>query len=189
MASPLDELISLVPPSGTPSVGFEWDAAEEVLGVRLPSDYKRLIETYGVGAFDGFLWILQPRAGNEHLDMLVQRTLRLDALRRLRSGGEQIPYETERGREEILPWATTDNGDVCYWVMRPREEADSWTVTVNEGRGPEWIDYQGTATEFLTACLSRSVRIAVFPDDFPSALPRFAPGGDQPGSGSHPEGA
>ena len=48
---------------------------------------------------------------------------------------EEVPYGVERGSEELVRWAITDNGDVCYWVISASDDPDEWLVTVNEARG------------------------------------------------------
>ncbi|UFR06214.1 SMI1/KNR4 family protein [Streptomyces sp. Go40/10] len=44
-------------PARRPDV--DWAEAESRLGTALPSDYKRMVETFGVGAFDGYLSLNQ----------------------------------------------------------------------------------------------------------------------------------
>lgn len=53
----IDHLCELVPPPSEPQFNRgDWAAVEESLGLRLPSDYKRLIETYGQGDFVGHVY-------------------------------------------------------------------------------------------------------------------------------------
>lgn len=144
-----------------------------MLQIPLPDDYKSLVELYGPGAFDDFLWILQPFDDNEHLDLLAQRTARLDALRDLQSQGQAIPYAIDSGIEILLPWAITDNGDVVYWVVEPRDQPHTWSIVMNEARGPLWERFEGSATEYLEAVMAKSFVPSSFPDDFPSDRPTF----------------
>lgn len=39
--------------------GMDWAEVESRLGVALPSDYKRMVETFGEGSFDGYLGLNQ----------------------------------------------------------------------------------------------------------------------------------
>lgn len=136
MASALDQLNALIPPPRSASSAPDWAAIEQRL--RLPADYKRLVEDYGSGAFDDFIRVLQPSETNEHIDLLRQRKVRLDALRALHADGEFSPYRIERDHEAVVPWAITDNG-----------------------------------TECLVALLSKSIRVGLLPEDFPSEQPTF----------------
>jgi hypothetical protein len=154
----LDDLRAIAPPPPDPPASTE-------AGHPLPADYEQLAREYGPGAFAGFLWLLAPGAANQYLDLDKQAEVRLDALRTL---GEELPYEP------LLPFAFTDNGDVVYWHQRT-PDPDTWTVAVNESRGPEWHAFDGTATEFLAASLSGRERVPMFPEDFPGPDPSFAP--------------
>ena len=150
---PLDELRELAPPPDA--------APPEPETAGLPADYAALARTYGLGSFGGFLWLLVPGAENPNLELGRQTELRRQDLREVRDDGEALPYEPD----ELVAWAITDNGDTLYW--RTGDDPDRWTVTVNEGRGPEWHDFDGTATAFLAAWLAGRERVSVFPDDVP----------------------
>lgn len=67
------EIHDAPPPQSASSVP-DWAGIEQRL--RLPADYKRLVETYGSGAFDDFIRVLQPSETNEHIDLLRQRKVR-----------------------------------------------------------------------------------------------------------------
>lgn len=174
MSMACDELEALVPRPAISSSGHSWDEIEDILGLRLPSDYKRIVQDYGPGTFDRFLWVLQP-SSNKYIDLLRQCHVRLDALRVLAESGEAVPYDLSRGREEIIPWAFTDNGDVCFWVTSSSDDPDEWTIAVNEGREPLWMTFGGSASEFLVAVLSRNLQVEMFPDNFPYDIHTFSP--------------
>ncbi len=166
--SDLDRLVELTPPQDTATSALDWAAVEAALELSLPDDYKALVQRYGSGAFDDFIWLLSPGA-SEHLDLLRQRQVRLDALQALRDDGEPMPYDISA----LLPWAITDNGDVLYWVVNKELTANQWPVTVNESRGPTWVEFDGAATQCLLSLLTGSFRLTIFPDDFPSTEPGF----------------
>jgi hypothetical protein len=87
--SDLDRLVGLTPPQDTATSALDWAAVEAALALSLPDDYKALVQRYGSGAFDDFIWLLSPGA-SEHLDLLRQRRARLDALQVLRDDGEAM---------------------------------------------------------------------------------------------------
>lgn len=175
MKSPVDDVRALVPAGGQPELDLDWSRVETNLGHPLPADYKQLVVHYGPGSFDAFVWLLQPREGNRHLDIVWQRDAQLAALRMLRDSGEDVPYQVEASRAELQPWAITANGDVCYWVTSTSDDPDGWSVAVNEGRGSRWLACDLSASGFLLAILSGSLRVDFFPDDFPSDRPMFEP--------------
>lgn len=173
MRNAIPELTALVPPPEPHGLTFDWTGTEQRLNLRLPADYKLLVETYGPGAFDGFIWVLHP-SDNHNLDLYRQRDSQLDALRTLATSGiEEISFSIDPADSVLVPWAITDNGDVCYWVTVPIDDPDNWTVAINESRGPDWAIFEGSASQCLTGLLSQSLRLGIFPDDFPSARPAF----------------
>ena len=171
MTSALDQLISLIPPGRPASPHPDWSIVERNLGAGLPEDYKHLVNVYGPGTFDGFLWVLQPMPGNKQLDLVAKRDTMLNTLRTLADDGEVMPHPPDR----LLPWAATNDGDICFWLRDPPDEPDKWSVVANESRGPIWEEFAGSATEFLLALMSGSLHTPVFPDDFPSEQPSFNP--------------
>ncbi len=173
MASPVNDLTALVQPTRALTEQLDWTNIEHQLGHRLPQDYKRIVEAYGPGAFDGFIWVLQPSGANQNLDLRRQRDVQLAGLRELQAGGEEVPFGLEIGNEELVPWAITDNGDVCYWVRSSSQDPDDWIVTVNEARGPRWTTFALSASEFLVVVLSGNLTVDLFPHDFPSDSPAF----------------
>ena len=168
----LDELTRLVPATAAVPRTFDWPDVERRLGTAVPADFRALVETYGSGEFDEFLTVLVPAHENPHLDVAGRRDSALDALHKV-AEYEPAPQPMPYPIDQLLPWAVTANGDTCYWLMEGGP--DGWPTVVNEGRGPEWDAFDGTATEFLVETLSGRVRIAVFPDDFPSEAPTFSP--------------
>jgi hypothetical protein len=165
-----EDLVRLVPPPSRTVAVPDWEAVEVRLGARLPSDYKWLFEQYGSGRWDDFLTVLEPESSNDHVRLEHQAKRAAWALDYLRDGGLDIPYQIA----ELLPFAGTDNGDTCYWLRRPADDPDAWTVVVNKG-DPEWATFDGDAVEFLFAVLSGRHDVYLFPEDFPSEEPTFQP--------------
>lgn len=61
------DLVRPVPPPTAPvDARGNWAAVEAGLGVRLPGDYKRLVETYGWGEFCDYLYLRTPFGTSEH---------------------------------------------------------------------------------------------------------------------------
>ena len=171
----LDDLLRLVPPP--PGVTpVRWDGVVLPGGAPPPADYRALVDAYGPGRFDGFLWVLQPSSSNRYLDLGYQTGAQLDALRVLRDEGEEIPFELDDPATHAIAWAMTDNGDVVWWRRAPGAPPEAWTVAVTDSRGPYWDAYDGPATRFLHDVLTRRFTGTVFPEDFPSDAPRFDQG-------------
>jgi hypothetical protein len=171
--SGLSEIALLMPPpTGHEPEYFDWSQIEEDLGIHLPSDYKWFLERYGMGEIDDFLLLFHPTTTNRHINLKNQIAETLWALRVVRDDGDQVPYTIFPEPGGVVPWARTDNGDVCYWLTH-EPDPDSWIVVVNESRGPEWEAYGGSATEFLAEVLSGRRQFSIFPENFPSPRPTF----------------
>ena len=48
----------------------KWDEIELTLGVKLPTDYKKFINRYGVGSINDFIWVLNPFTQNSNLNLI-----------------------------------------------------------------------------------------------------------------------
>jgi len=97
------------------------------LGFSLPVDYRALVETYGEDSFDDFLWLLHPTSPNPNLNLISELRTQRDALANDPDGVGPRP-------EDLVPWADTDNGDVCYWRFDSHRRLGN-SVIVNEARG------------------------------------------------------
>jgi hypothetical protein len=144
---------------------IDWHDVENRLGFPLPADYRALMETYGEGAFDDFLWLLHPASPNPNLNLVNELRVLREALALDPDGAGPPP-------EDLVPWAGTDNGDSVYWKFDSQRRLGS-SVIVNESRGDAWPEYDLSATEWLLAVLTGRIRVPVFPDDFPSRHPSF----------------
>ncbi|MBT2401456.1 SMI1/KNR4 family protein [Streptomyces sp. ISL-100] len=164
-------LTQLVPP---PSEVREkdWASAEQELGVGLPLDYKELIHTYGGSNWDDYLYVLEPGCPNDNYDLIEwedQQTEALDGLWEF----EKKPRELQDEGTRVIPWATTDNGECLYWLARPGQEPDQWTIMVNEARGERWEHYSTTCTQFLADVLQGELRSTILSSRFPLSTHEF----------------
>ncbi|WP_436948773.1 hypothetical protein [Streptomyces sp. SudanB52_2052] len=122
---------------------MDWAEVESRLGTALPGDYKRMVETFGEGAFDAWLDLHQEPwthlredglliwAGTEHEDLYCWRVDGDDPDRRtvlVRSfDGEDVPFDC--GTAEFVCRILTDPGHRftmaryfdTHWFMNYRE--------------------------------------------------------------------
>lgn len=169
----LSALLALCPPSPEGRAGGQLTQVEGELGRRLPDDYHRLMEAYGPGCFDEFLWLYGSFPENKNLDVWH----RSQKVRRvfLRSASVNLNLALEglgAGRQDIISWGGTDNGDMCMWVaVGP---PDQWPILVVDVREDVYLRFDGSVTEFLLAFLRKDMVSDIFPDDFPSDDPGFS---------------
>src|SRR5260370_16561952 len=75
----LAQLVAVVPPPArVPRI--DWTEVENRLGFPLPDDYRALMETYGEGSFDDFLWLLHPTSPNPNLNLISELPPQREAL-------------------------------------------------------------------------------------------------------------
>ncbi|MDQ0797540.1 SMI1/KNR4 family protein [Streptomyces sp. B1I3] len=149
-----------------------WQAVERDLGVELPADYKELIHDYGGSNWDDYLYILEPGCPNENYNLLEWAANQAEDLEDLWQF-EKKPAELEIEGSRVIPWATTDNGECLYWLVRPGLEPDQWTVMVNEARGDRWEHFPVTCTQFLASSLDGELPSNILSSMFPRATHEF----------------
>ncbi|MFF7211745.1 SMI1/KNR4 family protein [Streptomyces sp. NPDC008238] len=171
--TPIDDLVRLVPPPPAPvDATGDWHQVEAALGLALPSDFKALIEHYGLGQFVDFITPLTPFGTR---DLLVRSARRLlDGERAFRDQHpDESPYRYYPEPGGLLEWAGTDNGDRLCWVTEG--QPDDWTVVVWNPRGWHYDAHGVGAVEFLVRWLSGRLTTTVFSDNTYGTAPWFEP--------------
>ncbi|MEU4997469.1 SMI1/KNR4 family protein [Streptomyces sp. NPDC021622] len=164
MASTLERLAALIPPVG-PRRSRDWAAVEQQLGTALPQDYKELVETYGGGVFDETVWLMDPGCRDEGYNLLDQAKERAEILADLWEFEPKPPQLLRDDGAEVLPWAYIEgSGAYLYWLCRPGQHPDEWTVMFNEGRGPEWEYHPAQCAPYLLAVLTGEADTVYFPE-------------------------
>ncbi|MET8164227.1 SMI1/KNR4 family protein [Streptomyces sp. NPDC005329] len=175
MNAHVERLTQLVAPPERAAPRADWAVLAEELGIELPGDYRELIDTYGGGRFDGYLWLLEPRCANRHYDLTRHIAERDEAFEMLWEDGEPKPEQLESSpSSRVIPWATTDNGEYLYWLVRPGSHPDEWTVMVNEARGDWWEHFDVGCAEILGKLLAGETRSKILSSSFPARMHEFA---------------
>ncbi|WP_181188176.1 SMI1/KNR4 family protein [Actinopolyspora mortivallis] len=169
MSSCVGRLKRLLPPPEEAAGAVDWNVVEESLGVRLPSDYKEFMDTYGGGTIEDFL-IIYRFADN------IEGTLEIwrNEMWRVRYFWDEVPEWVilEEKWENILPWANTVDDDVCYLLMEPREDPEQWCV-VSRDEDMDWSVFEGSMVEFLEEVVAGRRRESWMPYNFPGEEPWF----------------
>ncbi|MCC9307387.1 SMI1/KNR4 family protein [Kitasatospora sp. RB6PN24] len=175
MDNAADQLARFLPgaPAGQPK---DWAAVADRLGTQLPRDYKEFIELRGGGHVDGYLYVLEPDSANEHYDLVHEAEVRSEAFDYLWSSSEKKPAVLDEPGARFIPWASTDNGEFLYWLVRPGQHPDDWTIVINEARG-DWYEYLDMGfARFLLSALTGEIRSEILSDHhFPSTPHTFQP--------------
>lgn len=167
----LQQLMAKCPPPGDGVFVDFLKLAQE--GVDIPSDYHRLLEVYGPGCFDEFLWVFAEGVENGHLDILA-RTQEMRSI----LGRKDIPElrnalaEYDASVEDLVQWGITDNADLLVWVANG--PSDSWPTVIIQAGQLDIFVCAARSTDVLLDLLNSSLRPAFFPEDFPSDQPQFS---------------
>ena len=161
------ELQALVPPPPSPQetgVDHDWSAVETQLHTALPDDYKALIQTYGTGGFNEFIYVLNPFAANRYRNLFALKDDILSAYRTLQQNfPDEYPEPAYPEPGGLLPWARCDIGDEFFW--RTAGAPNTWTVVAIMDDTNQY-HYELSATEFLARLLSNRLEPTCYPADF-----------------------
>jgi len=167
------DLASLVPPPDAPVAGDgDWLAVEASLGVRIPADFKDLLQRYGLGQFDDIA-LLTPfaPADREFADLVGRAQTLLPTFAQHREEWpDDFPYPLFPEPGGLLEWATTGNGDSLCWTVSG--DPDHWPVVVwNIREGAE--RHNCGAVDFLLGYLSGERAVELLGP--PPPVPWFEP--------------
>jgi hypothetical protein len=138
---------------------------EDRLGLRLPTDYKQLCCTYGVGDWLRFLDHVNPLAYATFEEYLADITVQLDAERSMREKfPEYVPFALYPEVGGLFFWGITENGDQLYWLTQG--EPDIWPIIIRPTRSPRYCRFDLRTCEFLLEWISGRLRVWAFPNDF-----------------------
>ncbi|MCM2392154.1 SMI1/KNR4 family protein [Streptomyces albipurpureus] len=115
----------------------DWADIESRLGTRLPSDYKRLIDTFGDGLFNSLLDVFTPDNVIWHTEYFARQGQE--------SWEPHPPFPAPGG---LVPWAGNEHEQSFYWVADD-PDPDRWTVYATYEGPQEGIRFDCTASEFL----------------------------------------
>src|SRR4051794_30299381 len=169
----LDLLKRLCPPLVTPRTDTWRGNGPQRWAI--PKDYAQLLESYGPGCFDDFLWIYGEGASNVHMDLRVNS----EAMREIVQG-KQNPglHELLRSNAvaatDLIQWAGTDNADSFFWLTAGPPE--QWKTLAVEAGFLTFTALPLHATSVIVNLLNGTLRLDFMPDDFPSPGAQFSPG-------------
>ena len=170
----------LPPPShprgtGTPKT---WEKVERELGLRLPADYKQLMDHYGTGAFDDFIRVYNPFAETEEENLFFALDTLNQAEEQTRLWGAPDwtvvrPFRLYPAPEGLLPWGRTANfGEVFFWQLTGAPP--TWETIFYHLRTGEYEVWKLPMMDFLLRLFTRQITSVLLPEDFPSAALSFA---------------
>lgn len=165
----MDSLTRLIPPPPEPfAARGDWSAVERRLGVRLPGDYKALVEAYGWGEFCDFLYLRTP-FGHGPNNGLVWQDGDPSAPPRW-DGRERYPYPLHPEPGGLLVWGTTMDADRLCWLTAG--DPASWPVVVWDRNG-DYETFTEGAAEFIAGWSGGRLSSRLLGDMEPDLAPWF----------------
>lgn len=151
-----------------------WLQFQNKNGIIFPNDYKDMINYYGTGGINNFLWFLTPFAKDENVNYMYRSKQMLEAYKESKiSFPDDFPYNIFPEKDGLLPWGYTDNGDELYW--QTSKNIEEWKIVVYESRSTICYSYHMGLAEFLYKLLSKQIVCDIFPDDlFDAGIEYFA---------------
>lgn len=140
-----------------------WNEVEDKFNIVFPDDYKQIIDMYGSGAVNHFLWIYSPFSSNTNLNLMNKfYELKISYEYMKNNFPEKFPLEFYNGKRGIFPWGITDNGDELYWNFTD----NTAEILIYESRYSNMQKYDEDLSGFLVNLLSKKISCDIFPDDF-----------------------
>ncbi len=172
----LELLMQLIPPPSGPcetATPKAWEKIDARLGIELPPDYKALIDCYGTGSFNEFIFVYTPFAQNEYLNLFYALDTLHQADERTQLLGDPVwtavhPFELYPASEGLLPWGCTSNlGDTFFWQIKGPPE--TWETIFYNLRSGEYEVWKYPLTEFLYRLFTRQIESVLLPEGFAAA--------------------
>ena len=166
--SNIEELIKIVvPPKIQATSDVNWISVEDNLGIKLPESYKQIASIYGEGAFDGFLWVLNPTGNNKNLNFEMSKYM-ISAYQSLKDEfPDYYPRNIFPDIDSFFPWALTDNGETLVWIIES-DDCEKWSIGIHSAdQGQEEV-YNMNTVEFLYCLFSKKIKSKILPEQFPS---------------------
>jgi hypothetical protein len=163
--SALAQLESILGRPRNPVAAVPWEDSLQEIGIRFPSDYRELIDTYGQISINNELHITGPtvQAGQPGAPTGFKgfRYATADPygfcgyLASCYADGDydECPYPVFPAPGGILKWANNSESDHLFWLTEG-DDPDSWPIVIVYRADFEWDRFNGSATEFLLQLLT-----------------------------------
>lgn len=143
---------------------YNWEAIENFIGTRLPSDYKVISESFPKGLFRMFAEVWGPHGK----DVLLSETSSsvLEAFREMKDDGEiDIPYPFFPDAGGLLIAGYLRSPGYIFWATEPRDP-DEWRLVLADEECKHWEPFNGSLCEFLTSVTLGKFDAGKFRDAF-----------------------
>ncbi|MFF5081579.1 hypothetical protein ACFY36_31410 [Actinoplanes sp. NPDC000266] len=160
-ASSLVDLLG-VPERAEP---YSWDAVEAAAGLRMPGDYKEMIDRTGAVIVDDWLCLFGPEPGNRSSDIAALMREREHAWAKFRESGVEMPRKYFVEGSKLLAFAAIED-NYFFWHAKETVAPEAWSVVFVDADLEGWYDFELSATECMYKVLVGEIRLEPFDDLF-----------------------
>lgn len=149
-----------------------WQEFEKRSGIQFPTDYKKLINKYGTGRLNNFVWFLTPFVTDENVDFMKKSKQMLDAYKISRKKfPDYFQFNVYPEPNGLLPWGYTDNGDELYW--KTNCFPDSWEIVLYESASPNYYYYKLSLSELLYKVITNQIYCSILSDSLSCQITKY----------------
>jgi hypothetical protein len=145
---------------------FDWDRGERRLQIRIPEDYRRLVDAGGSGLWFDYIRVFAPDERYLSLNLLDSDGVFEDLLIFWEDNPDIRPADFPEGDARLIAWASTAGGEMLFWRIEPGAHPDAYPIYVESADGDEWERFDMTTTDFLLGLQKGGVRSALFSEVF-----------------------
>lgn len=167
------QLLNLVSPPQNPletAPRKGWQEIEKRLGLQLPSDFKSLIDYYGTGVFNEQVFIFNPFAKLDYLNLFEALDTCRQAEGKTRLMGDLAwsvvhPFELYPATDGLIPWGTLNNfSSTFFW--KTTGPADNWETIFYDLKTGEYEVWKMPCTDLLGGLFTKDIESVLFPEVF-----------------------
>ncbi|MFJ8104224.1 hypothetical protein [Streptomyces sp. NPDC096132] len=138
----------------------------------VPPGHAAMLELYGPGCFNDFLWINEDGCANVWLDIqtcsrraseMLSRK-KIPELRSVLAGFGATPAD-------VIQWGSTDNADSLFWI--PSGAPDEWPTVIVEAGQLRLLLIEKPSPDVVRGLLDRTLNCPFFPSEFWEPVPVF----------------
>jgi hypothetical protein len=152
--------------SATAGRSYDWEAIETALGLRLPSDYKLMAESFPEGWFRMFAKVRLPDAGNRLLDHWSMNIM--DGIWEWQANEDydlDFPFQAYPEPGGLLLCGSLRSPGWMFWVTGA-DDPDAWPLVLAREVYDYWVRFDGPLCEFLTGVALGRFDASGFKDDY-----------------------
>ncbi|MFJ8868112.1 hypothetical protein ACIRD6_20400 [Streptomyces sp. NPDC102473] len=131
-----------------------------------------MLEIYGPGCFNDFLWIYE----NSRPDIWPNVKARSRESSEILAGKEILQISSVLGRfgvtpDDLIQWGSTDNADSLFWI--PVGQVDHWPTLIVEAGQLDFVVIEEQSPDIVLSLLEGALDCPFFPAEYGDCGPSF----------------